>query len=29
MIGHGLPPFYVYSIVKLLIGYGLQAQRIG
>jgi len=29
MIGHGLPPVYVYIIVKLLIGCGLQAQRIG
>lgn len=29
MSGHGLPPVYVYIIIKLLIGCGLQAQRIG
>ncbi|GEM_PF-1768882 len=29
MIGHGLPPVYVYLIISLLIGCGLQAQQIG
>ena len=29
MIGHGLPPVYVYLIINLLIGCGLRAQQIG